>query len=69
MHLLIMESVSVDAVSVPRGWMDYIQALIHRIELKYYEAPQVHKPRRAMLSFATMNAIRRILRTKSVCKS
>ena len=30
-----MESVSVDAVSIPRGLMDYVQALIHRLELRY----------------------------------
>ena len=35
MNLVIMESVTVDAVSIPRGWMDYVEALISRIELRY----------------------------------
>ena len=35
MNLLLMQSVSV-AVSIPNGWMSYIQLLIHRIELRYY---------------------------------
>ena len=35
MNLVIIESVTVDAVSIPRGWMDYAEALIRRIELRY----------------------------------
>ena len=35
MNMRIMESISVDAVSVPRGWMDYVGPSIHRIELRY----------------------------------